>query len=94
MLKLRKNKRKDLYIFFVRRDVRKLTCLTAKFQEDPTRKPLREKLPGEVMVYDEHLSFETAKKCCLKNWMSMLYCRRYADFVLASLFNQIIMCPE
>ena len=34
MLKLQKNERKDVYIFFVRRDVRKLTCLTAKFQEE------------------------------------------------------------
>ena len=25
----------DLYIFLSRRDVRKLTCLTAKFQEKP-----------------------------------------------------------
>ena len=41
MLKLRKNKRNDLYFFFARRDVRKLTCLTAKFQEEHTE-PLRE----------------------------------------------------
>ena len=37
MLKLRKNKRNDLYILLGRRDVRKLTSLTEniKFQEDP-----------------------------------------------------------
>ena len=29
-----KQKKNDLYIFFSRRDIRKLTCLTAKFQED------------------------------------------------------------
>ena len=39
MLKLRKNKRYDLYISFVRRDVRKFNCLTAKFQEDPLEPP-------------------------------------------------------
>ena len=41
MLKLQKNKRKDVYIFVARRDVRKLTCLTAKFQEEAIE-PLRE----------------------------------------------------
>ena len=41
MLQLRKNKRNDLCIFFACRDVRKLTCLTAKFQEDPVE-PLQE----------------------------------------------------
>ena len=54
MLKLRKNRKNDLYIFLARRHVQKLTCLTAKFQE--------EKSPGqvmrEVMVYDEDSSFE------------------------------------
>ena len=41
MVKLRKNKRNDLYFFFARRDVQKLTCLTAKFQENLIE-PLRE----------------------------------------------------
>ena len=41
MLKLQKNKRYHLYIFFARHDVRKLTYLAAKFQEDPLE-PLRE----------------------------------------------------
>ena len=41
MLILRKNKRNDLYIFLARPDVRKLTCLTSKFQEEPID-PLRE----------------------------------------------------
>ena len=41
MLKFRKNKRNDLYISFARRDVRNLTCLAAKFQEEPIE-PLRE----------------------------------------------------
>ena len=41
MLKLWKNKRNFLKIFLKRRDVQKLTCLTAKFQEDPLE-PLRE----------------------------------------------------
>ena len=41
MIKLRKNKRNDLYIFFARRDVRMLTCPTAKFQVVPIE-PLRE----------------------------------------------------
>ena len=40
MLKLRKNKRNDLYILLAHRDVRKLTCLIAKFQEEPIE-PLR-----------------------------------------------------
>ena len=41
MLKLRKNKRNDQYIFFSGRNVRKLTCLTAKFQENG-KEPLQE----------------------------------------------------
>ena len=41
MIKLRKNKWNDLYIFFTRCDVGKLTCLSAKFQED-LMEPLRE----------------------------------------------------
>ena len=41
MLKLRENKMNDLYLFFARRDVQKLTFLTAKFQKDP-REPLRD----------------------------------------------------
>ena len=44
--------------FFARRDVRKLTCLTAKFQEEAIEKSL-----GEFMVYDEHSSFGAVKKC-------------------------------
>ena len=56
MLKLRKNKRNDLYIYFARRNVRKLTCLTAKFQEDPITDI--EKSPGEVMVHEEHSILE------------------------------------
>ena len=35
MLKLQENGRNDQYIFFSRRDIPKLTCLTAKFQEYP-----------------------------------------------------------
>ena len=34
MLKLQTNERNDVYIFFARPDARKLTCLTAKFQEE------------------------------------------------------------
>ena len=34
MLKLQKNEWNDVYIFFARRDARKLTCLTGKFQEE------------------------------------------------------------
>ena len=41
MLKLQTNERNDVYIFFARRDVRKLTCLTAKFQEEAIE-PFRE----------------------------------------------------
>ena len=41
MLKLQKNERNDVCIFFELRDVRKLTCLTAKFQEEAIE-PLRE----------------------------------------------------
>ena len=41
MLKLQTNERNDMYIFFARRDARKLTCLTAKFQEEAIE-PLRE----------------------------------------------------
>ena len=64
MLKLRKNKRNNLYICFARRDVRKLTYLTAKFQKDPIE-PLLE-IPGKVMVNDEHSSFGAVKKCWQK----------------------------
>ena len=89
MLKLWKNKRNDLYIFLARRDVQKLTCLTAKFKKNLQNH--FEKSPGEVMVYDEHSSFGAVKKCWSKDWVSMLYCRRYADFVSANLFSQNIM---
>ena len=41
MLKLQTNERNDVHIFFARRDIRKLTCLTAKFQEEAIE-PLRE----------------------------------------------------
>ena len=34
MLKLLTNERNDVCIVFARRDVRKLTCITAKFQEE------------------------------------------------------------
>ena len=34
MLKLHTKERKDVYIFFARRDARKLTCLPAKFQDE------------------------------------------------------------
>ena len=34
MLKLQTNERNDVYILFARRDARKLTCLTANFQEE------------------------------------------------------------
>ena len=61
MLKLQTNERNDVYIVFARRDVRKLTCLNAKFQEEAIE-PLRETL-GEFMVYDEHSSFGAVKKC-------------------------------
>ena len=47
MLKL--NKRNDLYS---RRDVEKLTCLAAKFQEDPIE-PLR-----EILLFDKHSSLK------------------------------------
>ena len=39
--KLQTNETNDVYIFFARRDLRKLTCLTAKFQEEAIE-PLRE----------------------------------------------------
>ena len=44
MLILQKNEGKDVYIFFARCEVRKLTCLTAKFQEEAIEviEPLRE----------------------------------------------------
>ena len=41
MLKLQTNERNDVYIFFAHRDLRKLTCLTEKFQEEAIE-PLRE----------------------------------------------------
>ena len=61
MLKLWKNKRNDLYILLVCRDVGKLTCLFASF-----KKALYnhfEKSPGEVIAYDEHSTFGAVKKC-------------------------------
>ena len=39
MLKLQTNEKNDVYIFFARRDARKLTCLTAKFQEEAIDTP-------------------------------------------------------
>ena len=64
MLKLQKNERNNVYKFLARRGVRKLTCLTAKFQEEAIE-PLREIALWlcEVMVYDEHSSFGAVKKC-------------------------------
>ena len=41
MLKLQTNEKNNVYICFARRDARKLTCLTAKFQEKAIE-PLRE----------------------------------------------------
>ena len=41
MFILQKNERNDVYIFFARGDVRKLTCLTTSFQEE-AMEPLRE----------------------------------------------------
>ena len=38
-----------MHIFFARRDVRKLTCLTAKFQEEAIE-PLREMLVNKLGV--------------------------------------------
>ena len=44
---------------FVRRDIGKVTCFTAKFQEDPIdRSNHLGKSPGEVKLYDEHSSLE------------------------------------
>ena len=62
MLKLQTctNERNDVYIFFARRDILKLTCLTAKFQEGAIE-PLRE-IVGEFMVYDEHSSFWSSEE--------------------------------
>ena len=54
MLKLWKNERNHLYIFFARRDVRELTFLTAKFHDDHIE-PLRE---ITWRSYDEHYSLE------------------------------------
>ena len=61
MLKLQTNERNDVFILFARRDARKLTCLTAKFQEEAIE-PFEKSL-GEFMVYDEHSSFGAVKKC-------------------------------
>ena len=41
MLKLQTNEKNDVHIYFERRDARKRTCLTAKFQEEAIE-PLRE----------------------------------------------------
>ena len=46
----------------MRRDIRNLTCLTAKFQEEAIWNHF-EKAPGEVMIYDEDSSFGEVKKC-------------------------------
>ena len=89
MLKLKKNKRKDLYIFLARRDLRKLTCLTAKFQEEPTE-PLREITWGSYGI-SRKFQFWSGEEMLVKNWVSLFYCRCYADFVSESLFNQIFM---
>ena len=62
MFTLQKNERTDVYIIFARRDVRKLTCLTAKFQEEVIE-PLREIAWGSYGIYDEDSSFRTVKKC-------------------------------
>ena len=54
MLKLQTNERNDVYIFFARRDVRKLTCVTAKFQEE-AMEPLRE---IALWIYGIWLTFQ------------------------------------
>ena len=41
MLALQKNEMNHVFMFFARRDVRKLTCLITKFQEE-TIGPIRE----------------------------------------------------
>ena len=62
MLKLQTNEGNDVYISFARRDVRKLTFLTAKFQEEAIE-PLREIVWWIYGIYDEHSSFGAVKKC-------------------------------
>ena len=61
MLKLQTNERNDVDIFFARRDARKLTCLTAKFQEEAIE-PFQE-IAWRIYGYDEHSSFGAVKKC-------------------------------
>ena len=49
-------KRNDVYIFFLRRDTRKL--------QEEAFEPLPEiACIGEFIVYDEHSSFGAVKKC-------------------------------
>ena len=65
MLKLRQNKRNDLYIFFACRDIRKLTCLTAKFQEDPIE-PLQE-IAWRIYGICRSFQFRSGKDVLVKN---------------------------
>ena len=69
-------KRNDLYIFVAGRGVRKFTCLTAKFKEDPIE-PLQE------IAWRSYGIWRT-----FQFWL--LYCWCYAEFVSAILFNQIM----
>ena len=50
-----------MYILLGRRNPRKLTCFTAKFEEEAIEH--FEKSLGEFMVYDEHFNFGAVKKC-------------------------------
>ena len=83
MLKLQKNRRNDLYTFFWHHDVRKVTCLTAKFLEGPIE-PIREIAWRRYGVYDEHSSFGVVKKCWQKTG-----CQRFTTNVMQTSFQQI-----
>ena len=52
-----------------------------------------EKSPGEYMVSGRCWTFQfwSGEEMLVKNWVLIFHLQWYADFVSASLFNQIIM---
>ena len=80
--KLQKNKRNDLYIFLARRDVRKLTCLTAKFQEKPIE-PLPE-ITWLIYCIWQHTSF-----AAVKNVSKKAGCQCFTADVMQTSFQQV-----
>ena len=77
-----------MYIFFARRDVRKLTCLTVS--RGSYRTTSRNRLVN--LWYMTNIPVLGSEEMLVnKLGVDVLLLMLYADFVSASLFNQIIM---